>query len=318
MSSLFISPPGETREVLERIILRLARAAGYRWPFPKGKYRLMMLAESLCRNYPKMVRVPTPDGRMLTLSFAPEIWDTVFFFGEYELAASLIVRDLIDAGDCCIDVGANFGWYTTLFSHLVGPEGTVVSFEPLPETFELLRSNVAFLENSNVTIHNFGLGRSSGEAEMYLFPELGTGHSSIADHGRSDARKIKIILRTYDDCVREKLIERDVVFLKVDIEGAELDFLNGAESLFQQAVPPIILMEMALEQTAAFGYVPNDLIDFISQRRHYIFYSIDMVSGQLRQFERFGDGDIGANVLAVPEGFYQDRLARLADKIEKD
>lgn len=315
MPQIFKLPSGELREYLERVILLTARSAGMHWPLPKGKYRMMLLAESLCRNFPKEVRVSTPDGRILELSFSPNIWDTVFFFGEYEPEITNIVGRIIENGDCCLDVGANFGWYTTLFSKLVGPDGSVFSFEPHPETFELLRKNVSLLELENFLIYNFGLGRYNGEAELHLFDELGSGHSSIADHGRADTKKIKIEMRTFDDFAREHSIKNEITFLKADIEGAELDFLAGAESLFQQAVPPIILMEMALEQASAFGYSPNDLIEFIRQRRPYRFFAIDMFNGRMTELQNFPDGHIGANVIAFPEGFYNERLARLSNRI---
>jgi len=73
---------------------------------------------------------------------------------------------------------------------------------------------------------------------------------------------------------------------------------------------------MALEQTASFGYSPNDLIEFIRSRRPYKFFSADLKRGRLREIEFFPEGDIGANVIAFPSGFYEDRFAGLKDMIE--
>jgi len=276
----------------------------------------MILAESLCGRFPKDVKVTVPDGRSLALRFAPDIWDTVFFFGEYEAALTEVVRRVVRSGDICLDVGANFGWYTTLLSEISGPGGQVFAFEPMPDTFRLLEANVASARYKNVFINNCGLGDFNGTAELHFFPDLGPGHASISDHGRSDSIKIPVRIQKFDDFAQDHNLRGEVVFLKVDIEGAELAFLRGAERLFEQAMPPIILMEMALEQTASFGYSPNDLIEFIRSRRPYKFFSADLKRGRLREIEFFPEGDIGANVIAFPSGFYEDRFAGLKDMIE--
>jgi hypothetical protein len=101
-----------------------------------------------------------------------------------------------------------------------------------------------------------------------------------------------------------------VSFVKADIEGAEILFLKGAASLFQQDVPPIILMEMALEQTGNFGYKPDDLIRFINERAPYDFYAVNEYNGTIKQVTAFTPEDIGANVFYIPQGFYQDRTER--------
>jgi hypothetical protein len=84
--------------------------------------------------------------------------------------------------------------------------------------------------------------------------------------------------------------------------------LKGADRLFRQQKPPIWLMEMALEQTANFGYTPNDLIVYLSERADYEFYAVDEVKVKLQRIEGFAPGHVGANVICLPRGFYEDRI----------
>ncbi len=86
-------------------------------------------------------------------------------------------------------------------------------------------------------------------------------------------------------------------------------FLQGAERLFKQRVPPIWLMEMALEQTRNFGYLPTDLINFLQERAAYDFYAVEESKGTLRKIEYFAPDDIGANVICIPKEYYQDRIS---------
>jgi hypothetical protein len=77
-------------------------------------------------------------------------------------------------------------------------------------------------------------------------------------------------------------------------------FLHGATKLFEQKVPPVIMAEMALGTTKGFGYLPNDLIEFMRQRAAYDFYALNDFDGTLRKIDGFAPDDIGANVLCLP------------------
>ena len=86
----------------------------------------------------------------------------------------------------------------------------------------------------------------------------------------------------------------------VDVEGAELRLLKGATAVLAQPVPPVIIMEMAMGTSSVFGYVPNDLIEFIRSKADFNFYKIDEINGKLIEITGFAPDDIGANVICVP------------------
>jgi FkbM family methyltransferase len=198
-----------------------------------------------------------------------------------------------------------------LFYKYCGNAGEVHSFEPVPPTFIELRQNIELMGKApNVFINNVALGGEPDELTINLFEGLPTGHASLSDQGRDDAVTFKCKVVTLDSYFEEKKV-RDVNFVKVDIEGSELMFLRGAKKLFHQSVPPIWLMEMALNQTKNFGYVPNDLISFMSELVDYDFYKVDEIETKLIKIDGFEKDDIGANVICFPRGFYNDRFASL-------
>ncbi|MFN0139722.1 MAG: FkbM family methyltransferase [Pyrinomonadaceae bacterium] len=257
---------------------------------------------------PSSVVVSTHDGRKFDADLTTGMETTVFFLGEYEKAITNLVTELLQneivntkrPNPVFVDVGANFGWYTTLFHKCAGRGGQVHSFEPIPSTFSSLTKNYGLMGSpANVFINNLALGDKAGEITANLFLGLPTGHASISDQGRDDAIPIKCRMTTLDSYLEEHKIA-NVDFVKVDIEGAEMMFLKGAERLFGQDVPPFWLMEMALNQTKNFGYRPNDLIEFIRARAEYAFYKIDEVEGKMIAIDGFADDDIGANVICVP------------------
>lgn len=296
------------RRKLEELWLSAVRLYTYNTPISKGKYRLYESALRLCTDPPDSVRTQVKDGRQFWVNLTTGMQETVFFLGEFEKEITRIAASLVRKGDVCVDVGANFGWYTTLFFTRAEEEGTVHSFEPVPATFRELKRNYELLGSpGNVFINNLALGDKMGTVSINLFADLPTGHASLSSQGRSDAAVFECRMVTLDSYLEERAVG-PVNFVKVDIEGAELMFLTGAKSLFEQDIPPIFLMEMALQQTRNFDYVPNDLIEFIGSQRAYDFYAVEERNGSLKNITGFPEGDIGANVFCIPRGFYGDRL----------
>lgn len=292
--------PLSLRQNINSLVLRGVRAYTYNTPLDRGKYRLITLALRLCPEAPSPQIVATKDGRRIKADLSTGMHTFVYFLGDYEPALTALTRLLVKEGDVCLDVGANFGWYTTLFRKLVGEGGSVHSFEPVPSSLEELRINFNLAGSpQNIYINDFALTDRQGTATINMFPGLTTGHASLSQQGRSDARQFTCITNTLDSYLSERNMT-DVDFVKVDIEGAELSFLNGAASLFRQKQPPILLMEMALNTTRNFGYFPNDLISFIRAYADYSFYVIDEIHTSLIPIERFDPNEPGANVLCIP------------------
>ena len=259
---------------------------------------------SLASKLPKRVSVRATDGRVLNVDFDDHLSQLMFFLGEYERTITEAIRKIVRSGDICLDIGANVGWYTTLLQSLAGPGGEVHSFEPVPSTFETLGSNVAANPNAaSVRLNNIALGDENREVVIHTFGNLSAGHASISDFGDTDSFEITVPMKKLDDYLSENRVD-EVKFAKIDIEGAELSMLKGASRLFEQVVPPVIVIEAALETTRPFGYLPNDLIRFIDRQCAYDFYEFVEAADRLRKIEGFEKNSIGANVLCVPKGHF--------------
>lgn len=279
--------------------LELVRLYTIYSPINRGKGRIFNLAKRFVNSFPKNIVTKTKDGRQFSIGFRDWADDMIYFLGTYENFCTKTIEKYIKPGDVCLDVGANIGWYSTLFSKIVGAKGTVHSFEPVPQTFAELKKNIGLNGSpSNTFLNNFGLGDEEKFSEIYLFDEMPSGHASLAPRANKTAQAIPIQIKTLDSYLTEHEIER-VDFVKVDIEGAELMFLEGARRLFKQKMPPVIFMEMALETTHEFNYKPNQLIEFIRARADYDFFALDEKAERLISIEGFSDNEIGANVLCV-------------------
>lgn len=156
-----------------------------------------------------------------------------FVRGDYEAYNLPAFLEAVGEGDVVFDVGAHVGYFTAIASLRVGPAGRVVAFEPRPVNLGLLRRHVQVNDLDNVTVVEAGVGRGSGTAR---FEEgTGSGTGKIADQGELTVRVVRL-----DDVVGEDgLPEPD--FIKIDVEGGELDVLEGARGLLERARPRLLV-----------------------------------------------------------------------------
>lgn len=290
------------------LIRKLIRSYTFYSPINKGKYRLSETAIKLSGKMMEETPIKTKDNRNLLFPTKNASYRFVYFIGEYEPTITNIFRKLINSGDVCLDIGANVGWFTTLFQKLVGETGAVHAFEPIPQTFAMLSKNAAANKTSdNIFLNNLALGDVEKVIDLHLFPDLPDGHASISTFEHQNFETFPCPMITLNNYLKDKNI-KNVNFVKIDIEGAELMMLKGADKLFEQNVPPIFEIEMALATSKGFGYVPNDLIEFLKSKADFDFYAIDEINGKMEKISGFKPDDIGANVLCLPQGFDMSKL----------
>lgn len=170
-----------------------------------------------------------------------------YLTGDAEPEVQEALAALIEPGQTIYDVGANIGFFTLLCSRLVGPEGRVYAFEPIPENLATLRHNVVLNGLSNVTIVEQALSSSTGTAEMFVSPWSAfhslnvEGASKQANHG-PEAGQIEVQTVTLDEFVEREGV-RAPDLLKIDVEGAELIVLEGGRATLR-TVQPLLLCEL--------------------------------------------------------------------------
>jgi FkbM family methyltransferase len=154
----------------------------------------------------------------------------------------VVVRELVQRGTIAVDLGANFGMYTKVLSDLVGPAGTVISVEPVQQTFDALSRNIRSLGVSNVSCVNVAISDRDGDVVMEL-PNYDTGGINFyqatvvatADKKIADSSKhVRVPALRLDTLVAGK---GKVGFVKCDVEGHELACLSGAQMVLNSHCP---------------------------------------------------------------------------------
>lgn len=157
-----------------------------------------------------------------------------------------LLADFVPPGGVFVDVGAAGGAQTLLASRLVGPTGHVVAIEARPGSARVLRGWRNLLRRDNVTVLATALGSAPGSFELRV-PLIPT-RTHTADDRRDDstllsrlpARTRAVGVTTLDLVVASQGLER-VDFVKVDVEGGEMEVLRGAVATIDQHRPVLLL-----------------------------------------------------------------------------
>lgn len=136
------------------------------------------------------------------------------------------------------DVGANVGEWAELVM-ASRPNVKIHCFEPSVGTFRILASN-KFI--SKARCNNIGLGSVREEKKFYVFGDGSTVNSMYLRDGMIPLREDSVSIDTIDNyCIKNDI--KSIDFLKIDVEGNELEVLKGASKMFQSAAIKIAQFE---------------------------------------------------------------------------
>lgn len=259
--------------------------------FPRGWAPLLRICASFAPGL-RRYEARLLDGDCLFLDLSESMCMGYFFHGElaHERVTKEILLRVLSVGSAFIDVGANIGYYTRMTARIVGPSGKVFAFEPLPAAYQLLQRNLADL--ANVSAFQTALGDRSGTVRFYVHP-LGD-QSTTMDTGEAHA-EIKVEMKTLDSMIGK--FDR-VDFIKIDVEGSELQVLQGGKETIER-FEPIIQFEFLPKYQDAYGLRLTDLQEF--------FHAFAKADYEIFRVSREIDGELlvpitaeGSDMLAVP------------------
>ena len=192
---------------------------------------------------------------------------------EIKLAKFLIQQ--LKEGDCFIDIGAHYGYFTLLGATLVGSKGQVLSFEAAPNTYGVLRKNVQ--NHPTITALNKAISNSSESITFFEFPNLYSEYNSMDIQQFEQEEWItkyppkKHIIEAIDlsTFITESKCHPSII--KIDVEGAEYKVIQGASSYLQQHRPMIVMEYLSPER----GNTPHSAAVQLLNKLGFDAYTID-------------------------------------------
>ena len=194
--------------------------------------------------------------------------------GKYETLSLDTFLDSLEHGDTVIDIGAHIGLYTIPISQKVGYKGKVISFEPHPDNYELLKRNTSTHNCGNVILMEAALRNFVVESDL-LASDYNTGDHSF--FGLGNRKSLKVKCTTLDQVIKPG---EKVSAIKIDVQGGEAETIQGMKRVLLDNPRILILWELSPEQMSKFGYVP---LEFLKYLKSLGFYSstLDEEAGEV-------------------------------------
>ena len=173
---------------------------------------------------------------------------------DFEKEELEIAKKYIKNNSTILDIGANIGLHSMTFSKMAD-NITVIAFEPQPKTFRTLLKNITQNNLNNIIPLNLAISNSSNIVDFYVMSD--DAYSSLIDTGRKElTEKIKTITTTVDGLLGNTRVD----FVKIDVEGLELNVLHSLSLLIQKN-KPVIFCEIYKGKIELYN--PNDTINFL-------------------------------------------------------
>lgn len=189
----------------------------------------------------------------------------------------------IDYGGVVFDIGANIGDWTICLSKIVGQSGKVVSFEPNQETASILKQRTRRV--SNVEVLTLGLSDREEQLELLIPKEIScppnAAIAQTANHLNKEnlMESVLVQVEKLDQVMIDRNIQ-NVNFVKIDVEGHELNVLKGFYNGLKQ-IKPIIFIEILKSKWIGDSPLHSECAVFLKK----LGYEMFQYNSQAKKFE---------------------------------
>lgn len=169
---------------------------------------------------------------------------------------------------CAIDVGASVGLHTLALARSIGAGGRLFAFEAEPRLERHLRRTLSANGLHQVSLHILAAGDKNSKATFHVAKTI--GHSSLyaLESDDQEGEAVEVEIRRLDDVIAKDVL---VDVIKIDVEGAELDVLKGAEQILQRSPECAIVAELGPSHLKRIGTPLEDWLSAFTQQGFQAF-----------------------------------------------
>jgi FkbM family methyltransferase len=207
------------------------------------------------------VLVSTGVGFVICAADDPALLACLIDTGELELGTRILIQKLLKPGDVYVDVGANIGMHTLAAARAMQGRGKIIAFEPFEPTTRMLAKSLWMNGFSGIAeIHQVAVSNVTGRQNLYLGAT--SGHHSLfrlEDMPRGFSQEpVEVPLVRLDEIIPS---DQMVDLLKIDAEGAELEVIEGGESLITSNPDIALIVEFGPSHLRRRGQTPKQWIE---------------------------------------------------------
>ncbi len=205
-------------------------------------------------NKNNIILIKVQNNKMYIDLADKEVSQSLLKHGFYEKYETKLFKKVLKRGMTVLDIGANIGYYTLIAARKVGINGKVFAFEPEPSNYDLLCKNIEANKFQNVVIIPKAVSNKVKTIKLYLSPENRAEHSFCKYLNNKFVNVKTIVL---DNFLKNKKID----FVKVDIEGAEAEALQGMQNVIKSNKKLILITEFWPAGIEMRGFSPKGYLE---------------------------------------------------------
>lgn len=261
---------------MRKILRHLFRRLMHHYKREHGRYSLLtkIYYPYLAPRNGERENITLKSGIKLNVDSNEYIQSLLYVFGDYEYSTIAFLHNVIKHQDIIIDVGANIGYLSLVCSKLVGTNGMVLSFEPDPLNFSYLKENIALNNANNISAHQLALSNQNSVLKLYhsKIDHNAGAHSMMYNERVVSEDYVEIQAMIFDNTEIQKSIPK-VDFIKIDVEGVEMDVLQGMYQTIQKH-KPMLLIEISAEYQNMRGLSVKGFKEYLLSNHGYTSYTI--------------------------------------------
>jgi FkbM family methyltransferase len=192
------------------------------------------------------------------------------------------------------DVGANTGEWASMAMEVMGSR-PLHCFEVAPKTYEQLSVNL--VQRPGLRLNNFGLGAETKDIHFYYYEDYPPRSSALVMDDGYQKQQIEGSIVRGDDYVLQKNVS-EIAFLKVDVEGMEMDVLRGFSCSLDSGNIKAVQFEHASHHIVS-RHLLVDFIQFFEPRGFKVLRILPRLLQQIRYNLEIDETFVGENFLAV-------------------
>lgn len=212
---------------------------------------------------PRNIHVRLPGGSQFNIARADEIAERISH-GTYEVDVLRFIRRVLKPGMVALDLGAHCGYFTLLMREAVGPGGQVHSFEPSPCTYRRLLGNIRRNHFTNVFACETALGLREGWITFNAYKGVRAAYSTLGTPPFPHSVRTEVPVTTLDLYTSRQSVGH-IDLAKMDVEGSELEVLQGARRLLESRAVKVLVFEVSDIRLESRATSSAALLDYLMQ-----------------------------------------------------
>jgi len=236
------------------------------------------------------VKANTFWGSSMDVCLPEIVSERIYKFGYFDEDVCVFLLKNLHPGMTFVDVGAHFGFFSLLANHLVKSDGLVISIDPTPSTFEVLKGNMTkYTKFKNYSMHNVAAFDENTDLTFFDYGVTNSAYNSLIGARQETMEQSKLSIQVKAVRMDSLLMQEGVArldLIKIDAESAELNVLRGLSDMINRFSPKIILEigDTHLSKTldlidfmTQYGYTPHEMHNY-NIRPHVIQNNYDVMN----------------------------------------